>query len=122
MKQPPSPRPLRAVMTLILLGATAAPALAGFASRRLDSHQEIFAFADANGDRNIDPGERDRLRLYFTTRSDLKVLDLNKNNDLEREEITALEEAFKTSNTDKRKAKKKKELDKKLEKKRKKNR
>ncbi len=107
---------------LSLLLATAGPALAGWESNRFGSRREIFVFADKNNDGNINPDERDALRIAFLTRGDLHLLDTNKNGKLNKEEIDAFELIYKTSKTDKKKKKEKEERRKKLENRWKKNR
>lgn len=64
---------------------------AGWLSDPLDNPREIFLFADANGSNNICSSERDRLRIAFRQRNDLRQLDTNGNGRLDREEIDALE-------------------------------
>jgi hypothetical protein len=107
---------------LALLLSTTGPALAGWQSARFESKREVFLFADRNNDGNIDPGERDQLRASFASRGDLHILDSNLNGKLDKQEIDALEQGFKTRKADKKKEKKSKELQKKLEKRWKKNR
>ena len=113
---------VRTAAALILLCATADPAFGGWASSPLETKREVFNFADKNGDGNINPDERDELRVAFSMRSDLRIIDLNGNSDLEREEIDALEQSFKNRDKAKKEKDKKKKHDKKLEKKFKKNR
>lgn len=74
-------------MTLL----AAASCRAGWLSDPLDNPREIFLFADANGSNNICSSERDRLRIAFRQRTDLRQLDTNGNSRLDREEIDALE-------------------------------
>jgi len=110
----------RAALALLL--ATSGPALAGWASSRLESKREIFIFADKNADGNINPDERDALRAAFLIRSDLHVLDTDRNGKLNKEEIDSFEQIYRTNRAEKKKEKERKELRKKLEKKWKKNR
>ncbi len=57
----------------------------------LSNHEEIFDWADADKNNNINSEERDRLRYAFGVRGDLRILDVNNNGKLDREEINALE-------------------------------
>jgi len=107
---------------IALLLVSAGPALAGWASSRFATKREIFVFADKNNDGNIGPEERDQLRVSFSMRGDMHLLDSNHNGKLDKEEIDALERGFKTKKADKKKQKEKEERQKKLEKRWKKNR
>ena len=69
------------------------PLTAGeWSSYRLDSPEEIFRAADLDRNNNLNGEERDRLRLAFAGRPDLRILDVNRNGKLEREEIDLLEQ------------------------------
>ena len=79
---------------LLLLGCLLAvsPARAGdWLSGRLDTLQEVFAAADTDRNNNLNAVERDQLRIAFTLRRDLYILDFNRNGKLDREEIDYLE-------------------------------
>jgi hypothetical protein len=91
MKKPHSP--ITPLIILSLCGIVLAPATASAdrASSRLDTRSEIFRWADRDGNNNLNATERDLLRIAFAGRSDLRILDLNRNQKLDREEIDELE-------------------------------
>ena len=89
-------RSLRLTAAVLLSAAFTLPATAGgWSSRRLQTTQEIFAFADTDRNNNLNSIERDRLRALFPQRTDLWILDRNGNRKLDREELDALEKGRK---------------------------
>ncbi len=77
---------------MVLCGLGTAPLSAGdWASDRVTSFEEIFRKADLDRNNNLNGVERDKLRLAFSGRPDLRILDQNQNGKLDREEIDFLE-------------------------------